>query len=195
MMSKEAIATILEEHRSLKAIVHGLKHLLNEARTGGDPRNFKLLRAMLHYIEAYPEKRHHPKEEAFVFARLRERTDAADTVLDELEKQHHHTEKQLARLHHCLESFQSGETGGLAAFANAVDQFADAMWQHMAMEEKVLLPLAREHLTAEDWARIADAFGENDDPAYVVTNRDDLDAFLEEVMRSSESEAVNHRAP
>jgi len=190
-MSKEAIATILEEHRSLKAIVHGLKHLLNEARTGGSTRNFKLLRAMLHYIDAYPEKRHHPKEEAFVFAKLRERTDAADRVLDELEKQHQHTENQVARLHQCLESFEAGETGGLAGFASAVDQFADTMWQHMAMEEKVLLPLAREHLTEQDWARIADAFGENDDPAYVVTNREDLDAFLDEVMRSSEFEAGN----
>jgi hemerythrin-like domain-containing protein len=180
-MSKEAIARILEEHRSLKAIVHGLKHLVNEARSSGGQCDFKALRAMLYYIDAYPEKRHHPKEETFIFARLRERTDAADKVLDELETQHLRTEAQVKRLHSRLEAFENGETGGLAAFANAVDEFAETMWQHMTMEEKVLLPLARTHLTDADWARISEAFCENDDPAYVVACRDDLAPLLKQV--------------
>jgi hemerythrin-like domain-containing protein len=188
-MSKDAIAMILEEHRSLKAIVHGLKHLLNEARTDGGQRNFKHFRALLHYIDAYPEKRHHPKEETFIFATLRRRTSAADRVLDELEQQHQRTEDQVARLHERFETFEAGETGGLAGFANAVDQYAETMWQHMAMEEKVLLPLARDHLTEEDWAAIADAFKENGDPAYVVASRDDLETFLNEIMRNTEFEA------
>jgi len=193
-MSKEAIATIIEEHRSLKAIVHGLKHLLNEARTDGGQHNFKRFRAMLHYIDAYPERRHHPKEETFIFAKLRLRTDAADQVLDELEQQHQRTEDQVSRLHERFDAFEAGETGGLAGFANAVDQYAEAMWQHMAMEEKVLLPLARSHLTDQDWAEIGDAFRENADPAYVVASRDDLETFLNEIMRNTEFEAGDRSA-
>ncbi len=193
-MSADAIATIVEEHRSLKAIVHGLKHLLNEARTNGGQCDFKALRAMLYYIDAYPEKRHHPKEDTFLFSKLRERTHAADKVLDELEKQHLRTEGLVARLHERLEDFENGETGSLAAFASAVDQYSDAMWQHMAMEEKLLLPLAREHLTEEDWRQMGQAFDENDDPAYTVSRQEDLAALLEQVTRLAENKAKQNRA-
>lgn len=188
-MNADAVATILTEHRSLKAVVHGLKHLLNEARTNGGQCDFTALRAMLYYIDAYPEKRHHPAEETFLFARLRERTHAADTILDELESQHQRTDVLVSRLHERLENFENGETGSLAAFASAIDEFAGAMWQHMAMEEKVLLPLAREHLTDGDWAQVAEAFGKNDDPAYEVFRQEDLSALLEQVTRFARNRA------
>lgn len=183
-MSADAIATILEEHRSLKAIVHGLKHVVNEARTTGGRCDFVALRAMLDYIDAFAEKRHHPKEETYLFARLRERTEAADAVLEELEHQHQGTDRLVERLHEGLESFERGDTGGLAAFADALDGFAAAMWQHMATEEKVLLPLARVHLTEPDWQEIAQAFAENQDPAYCVTNRGDIARLVDAVSHA-----------
>ncbi|MCK7498179.1 MAG: hypothetical protein MZW92_51590 [Comamonadaceae bacterium] len=69
-------------------MVHGLKYLMHEARSRGIKPDFKLLWAMIYYIDAFPEKLHHPKENAYLFRRLRMRTREADAVLDELEKQH-----------------------------------------------------------------------------------------------------------
>jgi len=187
-MSTAAIATILEEHRSLKAVIHGLKHVVNEARSNGGRCDFKALRALLAYIDAYPETRHHPKEEVYLFARLRERTNAADDVLDELQQQHERTDVLVTRLRERREAFENGETGGLAAFASAVDRFSEAMWQHMTTEENVLLPLARQYLTESDWHTAAAAFQENDDPAYHVNRREDLPSLLEAVTRFADSQ-------
>lgn len=187
-MSTNAIATILEEHHSLKAVIHGLKHVVNEARTNAGRCDFKALRALVYYIDAYPEKRHHPKEETYLFSALRERTDKADKVLDELEHQHTRTDALVERLHARLKDFENGETGGLAAFSTAVDAFTEAMWQHMAMEEKVLLPLAREHLTEADWTKVEQAFEENHDPAYTVNRRADLDQLVAQVTRFADSQ-------
>lgn len=36
----------------------------------------------------------------------------------------------------------------------------------MAFEESTLIPLARKHLTAEDWVEIGAAFSENGDPRF-----------------------------
>ena len=36
----------------------------------------------------------------------------------------------------------------------------------MALEEKVALPLAKKHLSAEDWSEIAEAFGATGDPRF-----------------------------
>jgi hemerythrin-like domain-containing protein len=37
---------------------------------------------MLYYIREYPEQVHHPKEDRYLFARLRDRTGELDEVLD-----------------------------------------------------------------------------------------------------------------
>ena len=40
-----------------------------------------LLRAMVHYLDAYPAECHHPREERLLFARLRARTQAGDALV------------------------------------------------------------------------------------------------------------------
>src|SRR5262245_59685160 len=70
-----APATVIrDEHRSLGAVIHGLEYLIREARAKTVAPQFPLLRAILHYIKAFPETLHHPKEEAYLFRKLRTRT-------------------------------------------------------------------------------------------------------------------------
>ena len=80
------LAIIGDEHRSLAAVIHGLEFLVREARAAGRPPSFPLLRAMLRYIDAFPERLHHPKEDAYLFRKLRERTSAFDDTMAERER-------------------------------------------------------------------------------------------------------------
>jgi hemerythrin-like domain-containing protein len=130
--------------------------------------DFKLLWSMIYYIEAFPEKLHHPKENAYLFRKLRMRTHAADAVLDELEQQHRDGAEHVRALELSLGHFEAGAPGGFDQFADAVDRFGDEIWRHMDLEEKVVIPLAKQCLTAEDWVDIAQAFGENGDPRFSV---------------------------
>ena len=68
-----AIQIIEDEHRSLAAVLHGLLYLVREIRLRNAKPDFELLGAMLHYIDAFPERFHHPKEDAYLFRHLRER--------------------------------------------------------------------------------------------------------------------------
>lgn len=165
-MLNAALAILHDEHRSFAAIVHGLKYLLRKTRDKGTPVDFKLLWAMLYYIDAFPEKLHHPKENAYLFARLRTRTHEADAVLDELEKQHVDGARQVRELEHALGYYEADKPNGFEVFTAAVEKFAEETWQHMNLEEKVVIPLAKKYLTPEDWVAIAEAFGENGDPRF-----------------------------
>lgn len=165
-MQNEAIGIILDEHRSLGAVMHGLRHLVREMRDRGKAPDFRLLGAMLYYLDAFSEKLHNPKESSYLFDRLRKRTHAADAVIEQLERQHAESERLGRELDHALARLEAGMPDSLASFADTVDKVADHAWQHMAMEEKSLLPLAREYLTGEDWREIAVAFGENGDPRF-----------------------------
>ena len=87
-MLNSALSIIHDEHRSLAAVVHGLRYLVRESRTKNTRPNFRVLWAMTSYLEEFPEKLHHPKESTYLFARLQQRTHVADKVVAELERQH-----------------------------------------------------------------------------------------------------------
>jgi hypothetical protein len=70
----DAMRILMDEHQSLAAIIHAIRHMIGEIGAGRLQPDHKLLEAMVHYLDAYPEKRHHPKEDAFLFGPLRART-------------------------------------------------------------------------------------------------------------------------
>ena len=157
-----AIDTIRDEHRSIAAVLHGLQYLVQELREKGTQPDDRLLRAILHYLRAFPETLHHPKEEAYLFRRLRMRTLDMHTVIAELKRQHEKGSERLQRFEDAVEQLRIGTPGAALAFAETVAQFAESQWQHMDLEETVILPAAEQHLTEEDWAEVADAFATND---------------------------------
>jgi hemerythrin-like domain-containing protein len=165
-MLNRALAIIHDEHHALGAVLHGLRFLVREMREKGATPDFKLLWSMIYYMDAFSERLHNPREDAYLFARLKLRTHEADAVIATLERQHAESSTQLRELEQALGQLEAGMPGGLDIFANAVEQQVEEAWQHMALEEKVAIPLAKKHLTVEDWIDIAEAFGENGDPRF-----------------------------
>lgn len=165
-MQNRALAIILDEHRSLGAVLHGLRYLLREMLDKGRQPDFKLLWAMLYYMDAFSQRLHDPREEAYLFARLHARTSAADTTIAELTRQHAESVEAMKVLEQALGRLEAGLPGALEEFARLAEAHIEKAWQHMATEERVILPLAREYLTAEDWQEIAEAFSEKGDPRF-----------------------------
>lgn len=165
-MLNRALAIIYDEHRTLGAVLHGLRFLVRDMQEKGSEPDFKLLWAMILYMDAFSERLHNPREDVYVFARLKERTHEADQVLAELERQHGESGSHLRQLEQALGQLEAGLPGSLQAFADATETLVEEAWQHMALEEKVAIPLAKKYLTVEDWIAIAEAFGENGDPRF-----------------------------
>src|SRR5215469_18035959 len=67
----KGIRIIHDEHRSLAAVLHGMLYLVNGIRNRGMKPDFKVLGAMVYYIDAFPERYHHPKEDRYLFTLLR----------------------------------------------------------------------------------------------------------------------------
>ena len=164
------LALIRDEHRSMAAVLHGFEYLVRQARETATPLSFPLLRAMLHYVKAFPEALHHPKEEAYLFPKLRARTRELDATLDELERQHVEGHALVADLEDAIRAYEADPARGLPRLATAVERFASSQVQHMMLEAKVILPAAGRHLTEEDWTEIGAAFAGNDDPRFAVDN-------------------------
>jgi nucleotide-binding universal stress UspA family protein/hemerythrin-like domain-containing protein len=161
----KAIGMIRDEHRSLAAVLHAWMHLLASARREDARPDPALMQAMLRYIQTFPVALHHPKEDDYLFRKLRARTPDVDAELDELERQHARDRELVAELA-ALTDGVAGGAGDLAELERAVTRYATFMWEHLGREEGVILPAAERHLTAEDWAEIDAAFSANRDPRF-----------------------------
>ncbi len=184
------LAVIRDEHRSLAAVMHGLEFLVREARNKGTLPSFALLHAMVHYIKAFPETLHHPKEDAYLFRRLRARTSEFNATLDELERQHVEGHEQVDELARSIDAYEADPAGGLARFAAAVERFATAQGEHMALESKVIIPAARKHLTDTDWAEIGVAFAGNSDPRFSVDNDEEFRQLFARIVNLAPEKMV-----
>ncbi|HUL59666.1 MAG TPA: hemerythrin domain-containing protein [Anaeromyxobacteraceae bacterium] len=178
-----AQSIIRDEHRSLAAVLHGLAFLVAEIQARRAVPDFRLLEAMLRYVEEFPEKLHHPKEDRHLFRALRERDPGAAALLAELEEEHARGRGLLADLSGALARYRAG--AGVASFAVALDAYARFHWEHMRKEEDVLLPRAERALTGEDWQEVDAAFQANADPLAAVDKR-----ALRELFRT-----IAHLAP
>ena len=115
-----ALRIVREEHERLAAVVHGMRHLARAMEEQGLRPDLKVLRAMLLYISEYPERLHHPKEDRFLFAPLRDHTHLHDALLVELEVQHAQGEAMVRRLAHALARHEFGGPAELACFVQQV---------------------------------------------------------------------------
>jgi len=163
----KAIAIIRDEHRAITAVIEGLRQLVAEIAAGRMPPDHALFAALFHYIEAFPERLHHPKEDGYLFARLRVRRPDAAPLLDGLHREHEIGRERFVELKAMWERYRA-DPAALAPFVEGVERYSHFHWRHMRKEEDEVLPLAAAALERDDWDAIDAAFASNDDPGVGV---------------------------
>jgi len=181
-MSK-ILDTIREEHRSIYAVLDGLRYLARHNLTGEMTVDPKAFRAMLNYLETYAERLHHPKEDRYLFAAIRQFGPQAEAAIARLERDHAGGERALRDLDHCLARCEAAGETRFAAFANAVEDFVRDYLQHMKKEEDEVFPLALKLLTPEDWAVIDSAYRDEHDPFISEQEKRDFREILDRIVK------------
>ena len=167
-MNHEALRVIRDEHASLAAM---LKSLLQMVHRGLDPegrgeheRFFDVLRAMLFYIDEFPETLHHPKETELLFPRVAKAAPETAELIAQLDRDHHAGENRVRELMHLLMAWEYlGETRRVA-FETAAKAYVGFYLEHIRQEEAVILPAAERALSDVDWHALNAAFATNQDP-------------------------------
>jgi hemerythrin-like domain-containing protein len=168
----QAIRIIHDEHRSISAVLSGLKALVQMTRDSAVRPDFAVFRAMIYYIDAFPERMHHPKEDEHLFARLLQRDPGARPLIDDLQAEHRSGVTLVRDLEQALLAYEQTWPAGIERFAEVVDLYAQFHWSHMRREEHDLIPLAEKALTKEDWMAIEAAFAGNEDPIADLREQD-----------------------
>ena len=163
-MTHPSIRIIREEHMALAAMLRSLGMMLDRGTSHEPEVYFEVVRAMLFYIDEFPEKRHHPKESNLLFPRVvRLAPEVLDTVAL-LEKDHNKGESTVRELQHMLLAWELLGEPRRAVFEQAVKRYISFYLEHMRLEEAVILPAAQRVLDDQDWAELDAAFATNCDP-------------------------------
>lgn len=163
-MTPSSIRTIQEEHSTLAAIVNSMGMMVERGPREDLAGYFEVLRAMLFYIDEFPEKLHHPKETDLLFPKVAERVPEVADLVARLDKEHARGESTVRELQHLLLAWELLGESRRAAFEVAAKRFQGFYMEHMRLEESVIIPAAKKVLNAEEWAEIDAAFATNVDP-------------------------------
>lgn len=163
-MAHASLRIIYDEHAALSAMLQSLRMMVRRGPCDGPEQFFDVLRAMLFYIDEFPERLHHTKETELLFPPVRARAPHLKDALDRLDRDHARGETAVRELQHQLLAWELLGDSRREAFELAVARYLDFYLEHMKLEETVILPEAEKVLSAQDWQALDEAFATNCDP-------------------------------
>ena len=174
------IDKLQREHRDLARLMAVLDRQVMVLRDGGPP-DHGVLRAVLRYLNNYPDLLHHPKED-LVYRRLLRRDPDATALVRDILREHATLEALTADFADLIDRHEQG-----AAAPGAVERMARdlaALYRHhIAVEEAELFPRALVKLRDSDWAEIDAAISAVADPLFDGAATVQYHLLHEEILR------------
>lgn len=163
-MQRSALQVIRDEHAAVSAVLRSMLQMMERGPDEEPERFFDVLRAMLFYIDEFPERLHHPKESDLLFPMVARVAPEVLPVIRRLEDDHMQGENRVRELQHLLLAWELLGDGRRPAFEEAARRYVEFYLAHMRAEETQVLPVAQQRLDPADWAKLNAAFLAHRDP-------------------------------
>ncbi len=175
----QAIEIIRNEHRAMTSVMQALRILARKSVCAGLPPDFAWLRKMLAYLDRYPERLHHPKEERYLLSVLKRREPRLARTVMRLQRDHGASAGYIVRMRETLGSWERGDPKAPPMFVHMATDYARFNRDHMRIEEKEILPAASAVFGESEWREIDLAFTAHADPVAASRSKADCLAALQ----------------
>jgi iron-sulfur cluster repair protein YtfE (RIC family) len=129
---------------------------------------------------------HHTGEDELLWPLLLARVDLEAELVLRMEAQHQVVAATLERAESLLETWKRTATPADGeSLAAVLEEHRTALLEHLADEERYILPLVEEHLTAQEWNRLGERFA-------TETPKDKLLLFLGALLEEATPEERAH---
>jgi hemerythrin-like domain-containing protein len=162
--SPAALRILREEHGAIAAVLRSLSMMIESGPGEQGDRFFDVLRAMLFYIDEFPERLHHPKESNHLFPRIARVAPELLPVIHQLEADHMSGQANVRELQHLLLAWELIGPTRRQPFVECAQDYIRFYLEHMRIEDTQLLPVAVRLLSAQDWSDIDAVFETARDP-------------------------------
>lgn len=149
----------------MRNVLAATQQMASEYSAGSEDGESDHLFCLLDYLTGYPDKVHHPTEEA-VFDRLRN-MDLTAEESDKLRRnQSQHSELQSATEQLAVRFDLLRDEVDVSELLDTLDEYSKKQLEHMAFEERETFPLAAEKIPQSVWKELDQQFGESRDPLF-----------------------------
>ena len=155
-MNHTSLRMIHDEHASLMAVLRSMGMLVERGPDEQPEVFFDLLRAMLFYMDEFPEKQHHTKETELLFPTVAARSPVARRVISKLAQDRALAQEKIRELQQQLPAWEMLGDSRREVFETNLKAYVDFYVEHIALEETVVIPEALKVLEESDW-RLLDA--------------------------------------
>lgn len=163
-MKHASLQIIRDEHASLGAMLRAMQKLVERGPDENALNFFDVVRAMLFYIDEFPERLHHPKESNLLFPFLVRASPDIMATVSRLEGDHSTGERLVRDLQQQLLAWELLGESRRPAFVEQCNDYVAFYLEHMRLEEALILPEAQKVLTDAQWKELDAAFEKNCDP-------------------------------
>lgn len=174
------IQSLRQEHRNIARLLNALEHQVGLLAEGKRP-DYELLQDIANYFCDYPDRCHHPKEDA-VFRRLQTQCPESAQRIGDLVREHRDTGARVHRFRDNIQALFRDQVMPITTLVNAARSFIDAERQHMRMEESTFFPVAEAKLSDKDWQCIEAVLSGARDPLFGATVEKNFMALLERLL-------------
>lgn len=167
VLAREAVFLALhEEHQSIRAVTTAMKDMVENAAIRPGALDLLALESMLGYLQVFPMKVHHPKEELILHRFLLARVPEVAGQLYEVEAQHAREHALVSKAIALLEPVMSEAGAPSDKLFAAILELCAAVRAHLELEDQVILPMAAQHLPADDWASMVPVMQSHSFPGF-----------------------------
>ena len=171
------------EHANFARLLDLLEKQVAAFQAGGQP-NYDLMLDIVYYLRHYADEVHHPQEDV-VFTCLLKRDPKMKPQIDRLAQEHRVIGAAGETLLRHLDEIVGGALEPRSIVEAAAATYLAYYRQHLAGEDKEVIPRAAQLLTQEDWAAAVAAVSTKPDPLY----GEDFEARFRKLRRQIALEA------
>lgn len=180
----DAVDLIHQDHLNLDKVLAVLLEVGGELPQQPSQRALSILHDALYYIEVFPERVHHPKEESVLFPFVRKYLPELAPILDELHEQHEQGGRLIRQLSHSLKRLNDDWEGSRNEFQQLAGDYVEQQRQHMGLEEREILKPVQRSLSRDQILSINHAYGVSVDPLFGDNLATGFNALLDRITGS-----------
>lgn len=172
---------LLEEHNHLRQVLNLLERYCLDLCRDSDV-DLSLMMSIVVYTQEYPERVHHPLEDA-AFSKLLEYDSESRDLIRALMQDHTELERITRSLRDALETFIALKVFNKNQLLMELMTFLSRQRQHLLTEEARVYPLLRRYLTTDDWQELGAGIGGIDDPIFGNRERTEYKLLYEQLTQ------------
>ncbi len=180
---KDQIAIWEKEHANFFRLLDLLDAEIRVFHDGGRP-DYDLMLGVVDYLIHYPDRHHHPKEDAAIDRLLRKAPEATPLAA-ELMQEHQVIAQSGAALLAQIQGVMNGVLMPRAAVEATAATYAAYYRQHMRHEQTHLFARLRHFLNWVDWSAIEQALPSEEDPLFAAQPEERYEALHRRIAEAS----------